>query len=110
MTDIYALRLQVLEKLLASSCFCSEVCQHPPCACANEMAETLSPLAAAYSQHNAEIVRLRERINSLEGVLMALQLQALQSSVNDPANEWGRDALARTKSVLADMTKDRKTQ
>jgi hypothetical protein len=34
--------------------------------------------------------------------LKALQLQALQSNVNDPANEWGREAL-----VMAQVTIDK---
>jgi hypothetical protein len=32
--------------------------------------------------------------------LKALQLQALQSTVNDPANEWGQEALDMARAVL----------
>lgn len=33
--------------------------------------------------------------------LKALRIQALQSSVADPANEWGREALALTSAAIA---------
>lgn len=36
----------------------------------------------------------------LAEALAALQIQALQSTVNDPTNEWGAEALAMTQNAL----------
>lgn len=36
--------------------------------------------------------------------LKSLQRQALQSDVNDPANEWGREALEMTNAAIAKAT------
>lgn len=43
----------------------------------------------------------RATIKALVTALEALQLQALQSSVNDHANEWGMEALAMAHNALA---------
>lgn len=39
--------------------------------------------------------------DQMREALKALELQALQSSVNRPSNEWGMEALGMTRSVLA---------
>lgn len=44
---------------------------------------------------------LKARVAELEGALRALRLQALQSSVNDPANEWGLEALHQANAALS---------
>jgi hypothetical protein len=44
---------------------------------------------------------LKARAAELEGALRALRLQALQSSVNDPANEWGLEALHQANAALS---------
>lgn len=41
------------------------------------------------------------RIAELTRVLAALELQALQSNVNHPSNEWGREALADARTALS---------
>jgi hypothetical protein len=43
---------------------------------------------------------LKARVAELEEALRALRLQALQSSVNDPANEWGLEALHQANAAL----------
>ena len=43
------------------------------------------------------ILAIPELVDALE----ALQLQALQSELNDPAHEWGREALDKTRTILA---------
>lgn len=48
---------------------------------------------------NARLIAAAPR---LYAALEGLQLQALQSSCNDPANEWGRDALAEARGALAE--------
>jgi hypothetical protein len=48
-----------------------------------------------------EVDAQAERITELEGALRALRLQALQSSVNDPANEWGLEALHQANAALS---------
>lgn len=47
-----------------------------------------------------EISRLRFINKELAEALSALQRQALQSTVNDAANEWGMEALAMTRAAL----------
>lgn len=49
----------------------------------------------------ALIVHSVNSLPYLVEALEALQLQALQSSVNDPANEWGQEALAMTRAALS---------
>jgi hypothetical protein len=49
-----------------------------------------------------DVVEARLRIAKLEAALRALQLQALQSDVNSPHNEWGREALDAALSALED--------
>ena len=48
--------------------------------------------------------KAHDRIEELEGALRALRLQALQSSVNDPANEWGIEALNLANAALQPKT------
>lgn len=48
--------------------------------------------------------RLIAAAPDLLAALKALQLQALQSNVNDPANDWGREALALTRAAIAAAT------
>lgn len=45
--------------------------------------------------------RLIAAAPDLLAALKALQLQALQSSVNNPANEWGMEALALAHAAIA---------
>lgn len=48
--------------------------------------------------------RLIAAAPDLLAALKALQLQALQSSVNDPSNEWGQEALAMTRAAISRAT------
>jgi hypothetical protein len=50
------------------------------------------------------IVRAANAHDKLVAALTALELQALQSpDLNNPANEWGMEALALTRTVLATL-------
>jgi hypothetical protein len=42
-------------------------------------------------------------IQELGEALEGLRLQALQSSVNEPANEWGQEALEKTNAILSKL-------
>jgi len=57
---------------------------------------------APYECGSAEgwMQKAHDRIVELEEALRALRLQALQSSVNDPANEWGLEALHLANAAL----------
>lgn len=48
--------------------------------------------------------RLIAAAPDLLAALKALQLQALQSTVNDPSNEWGQEALAMTRAAISRAT------
>jgi hypothetical protein len=54
-------------------------------------------LAALDGESDPRLALLDEAVKALK----ALELQALQSSVNRPSNEWGMEALGMTRSVLA---------
>lgn len=47
-----------------------------------------------------EITRLTAENERLREALNALLLQALQSELNNPANEWGWDAIAAARAAL----------
>lgn len=60
---------------------------------------------AALHKHEARARQLEEHAGRLAQALTGLQLQALQSDVNNPANTWGREALAVARAALAEFAK-----
>lgn len=50
--------------------------------------------------------RLRARVAELVKALEALRFQALQSDVNSPSNEWGREALEGANAALTPTPAD----
>jgi hypothetical protein len=63
----------------------------------NEVEANAALIVEAVNSHAA----LKARVAELEEALRALRLQALQSSVNDPANEWGLEALHQANAALS---------
>ena len=55
---------------------------------------------AITAEHAATIVAAVNGRAELLAALKALELQALQSNVNSPANEWGREALALARAAI----------
>jgi hypothetical protein len=67
------------------------------------MEEGLATIAFR-AEFEPKLAELRARLalfDQMREALKALELQALQSSVNRPSNEWGMEALGMTRSVLA---------
>lgn len=65
---------------------------------------TTAPWCQPYDAQQVDaayIVHAANAFPHLVAALEALQLQALQSDVNDPANEWGHEALEMTRGALA---------
>ncbi len=58
-----------------------------------------------FSELVIERDQLKDENKKLRAALEALCLQALQSSVNDPANEWGREALEIAHAALNEEKK-----
>jgi len=48
-----------------------------------------------------EIERLRSQLKEMAEALSALHRQAIQSTVNDPSNEWGMEALNMSSAALS---------
>jgi hypothetical protein len=47
---------------------------------------------------------VRDAAPELLDALTSLRLQALQSGLNDPANEWGREAISKANAAIAKAT------
>ena len=60
------------------------------------------PAVQAFARHRIEATAAAQaNADRLAEALVMLRHQALQSTVNDPANEWGREALEAANGALA---------
>lgn len=53
--------------------------------------------------HKTEVEVLRDQRDELLETLKELLLQALQSELNSPANEWGYEAIQRSSTVITKL-------